>query len=351
MPKTQLERVLERQRRELIKLDNEGAAEMVAAWKDLNRYLQDQLDQLLKAIAANPRALNRATLRRFGRYQQLLADVERASLRFAEQATLTIKDSQVRALSLVDSHTREATFEALGGRYAPEIAIASVQGQFGRLPAGAYMRLVGNASDGNPLGALLRKIAPKAKDEAANVLTRGIAQGHNPRQIAKAFKLQTGVTYTRAETISRTEVIRAYREAALETYRSSPVVTEWVWVATLDTRTCFACAQMSGTIHSMSEMLDGHPRCRCSMAPRTKSWADLGYKDLKDTRPQIPLGSDWFNGLAESAQRAMLGPSKFDALKSGQIKPQDLIQRPRNRTWGTMRREASLKEALVAAKR
>jgi SPP1 gp7 family putative phage head morphogenesis protein len=346
---TQLERVLARQRKELIKIDNEGAAEIVSAWRDLNKYLNQQLQLLLDEIGAKGK-ISKAELRRMVRYQQLLKDVERESLKFADAATKTIKDSQVRALSLVNAHTREATIESLGGRAIPEIAVATVQSQFGRLPAQAYMQLVGNASDGKPLGELLKKIAPKAKREAADVLTRGIAQGHNPRKIARAFKSATGVSYTRAETISRTEVIRAYREAALETYRTSPIVTEWVWVAALDTRTCFACAQMSGTVHPMSESLNGHPRCRCAMAPKTKTWEELGFKGIPDTNPKIPSGREWFDRLSEQDKVSMLGQGKYDALKSGQVTHKDLVAKPRNRTWGPMVRNASLNEARAASK-
>lgn len=349
MSPASLERALARHRKELLKIDNEGAAEIVSAWRDLNRYLQQQLELLLAEIEATPGPMSKAKLRRMLRFQQLLRDVERESLKFADQATKTIKDSQIRAISLVDAHTRELTREAMGGRLMPEIAVATVEAQLGRLPAQAFMQLVGNASDGKPLGDLLKKIAPKAKKEAADVLTRGIAQGQNPRKIARAFRDVTGVTYTRAETISRTEVLRAYRQASLETYRSSPVVTEWVWVAALDVRTCFACAQMSGTVHPMTESLDGHPRCRCSMAPRTKSWDELGFSGIKDTRPNIPLGADWFNKLPEADKKSILGPAKYNALKANEIKPEHLVTRPRNRTWGSMRRTATLKEARAAS--
>lgn len=622
MSPASLERLLAKQRKELIKIDNEGAAEIVDAWRELNKYLQEQLKLLLAEIEATPGPMNRAKLRRMLRYQRLLEDVERESLRFADKATKVIKDSQVRALSLVDAHTRDMTREAMGGKFIPEVAIATVESSFGRLPAQAFMQLVGNASDGKPLGDLLNKIAPKAKKEAADVLTRGIAQGHNPRKIARAFRRATGVSYTRAETISRTEVIRAYREATLETYRTSPVVTEWVWVAALDVRTCFACAQMSGTVHPMSESLNGHPRCfpsgtivsgprntgstsrwfdgdvvkidlrsgnsltstpnhpilttkgwvaagllhegcnvisggsderiptgidpddhqvpariedvaaatgsalgvttrsvptapedfhgdgagskvsvvrtnrllrngtdaalgkpkvqqlfarpdvgmlalaslsnlaallegllgpphsgmgsigiapillgaacghhqsvgigavsdtdaslaqdatddtaaypvptsesilgltgdvgtdeivgirkvnfagmvhnletpsgwyiangivvhncRCSMAPKTKTWEELGFKGIPDTNPKFPSGKDWFNNLSDAQQRQMLGPGKLDALKSGAVSAKDLVATPHNRTWGPMVRNSSLKEARAAAKK
>lgn len=351
MSPASLERLLAKQRKELIKIDNEGAAEIVDAWRDLNKYLQQQLKLLLAEIEATPGPMSKAKLRRMLRYQQLLRDVERESLKFADKATRVIKDSQVRALSLVDAHTRDLTRESMGGKYIPEVAIATVESSFGRLPAQAYMKLIGNASDGKPLGDLLNKIAPKAKKEAADVLTRGIAQGHNPRKIARAFKNATGVSYTRAETISRTEVIRAYREATLETYRTSPVVTEWVWVAALDVRTCFACAQMSGTVHPMSESLDGHPRCRCAMSPKTKTWEELGFKGIPDTNPKIPSGSDWFKNLTQAEKRNVLGPQKLDLLNSGKVTPQDLIARPTNKTWGSMRRTATAKEAQAAHKR
>jgi hypothetical protein len=102
---------------------------------------------------------------------------------------------------------------------------------------------------------------------------------------------------------------------------------------------------MSGTVHTNAESLDGHPNCRCSAIPKTMSWEELGFDGIPDSSYRPPLGESWFDSLDDAAQRTMLGPQKFDALKAGEIAKKDLIARPRSKDWGTMRRNASLKEA------
>lgn len=339
---SRVERELARQRKELIKLERRVDAYLVGEYRNLYGFISDRLDGLIQLIeqADDPKT---SWLVRQWQYQQLLDDIERETARFAFFATRQITQGQRELVATTDDDAIKL-IEAIKQPQTPA-QVAAIQTAFRTLNPASFDRLVGNASNGKPLSNLLLRIAPKAKRQAERVLTRGMAQGLNPREVGRQLRDVTGQTLTRTQTIARTEMIRANREASLDAFRQSQVTNGWYWHAQLDQRTCFACAMMSGTAHTNAEHLDGHPNCRCDMIPKTLTWEELGFTGVPDSSYRPPLGEKWFDGLTEAQQRGMLGPTKYDALKNGELAKRDLIARPRSKEWGTMRRNASFKEA------
>lgn len=253
-----VERELARQRRELLKLERRVDAYLVGEYRNLYRHINTRLTELVELIEAaeNPKT---SWLVRQWQYQQLLNDIERETMRFAFYATRQITEGQRQLVGTADEEALKL-IEAIKRPTTPA-QTAAIQTAFRTLNPEAFNRLVGNASNGKPLSNLLLRIAPKAKRKAERVLTRGIAQGKNPKVVGRELMALTDETLARTQTISRTEMLRANRQATLETYRQSQVVNGWYWHAQLDTRTCFACAMMSGTTHTNAEHLDGHPNC------------------------------------------------------------------------------------------
>jgi len=185
-----------------------------------------------------------------------------------------------------------------------------------------------------------------ATAEARRVLTRGVATGKSTDWMARRLAQALDVPRWRAETIARTEVQRVYREVTrAEFLAQADTLAGWVWTAALDARTCPACMVMHGTLHPLSATLDGHPRCRCAMVPKAKSWADLGIEGLDDLDDDgTETGADWFARQPEATQAAILGPAKYRAWRAGEIALDDLVARTEDPAWGTMRRERSLRE-------
>src|SRR5205814_398826 len=148
-------------------------------------------------------------------------------------------------------------------------------------------------------------------------VTTGKSQDWMTRQVTRTM----AVSHSRAVTIMRTESLRVYREAARQTYEANPdVIRSWTWHAHLDRACCIACVVMDGTEHPCTVTLDGHPRCRCAMVPRTVSWEDLGFTGLADTRPEVRLGASWLADQPASVQIAYMGPAKYAAWKVGTIR-------------------------------
>lgn len=315
--------------------------QLLAAWERTYEAVRAEYQALLDGIAqahADGRPVSPAWL-----YQEeRLANAEAAAqaevaryAREAQNATLSAEDAAVRA---------SARHHAALGEEA--LSQANLAASFVQVNPDNLKHLVGILADGSPLADLFASMARDVAEQARDALLRGIALGKGPAWMARQVAPALDMPRHRAVTIMRTETQRVYREAARETYDANADVLEgWVWTATLTSRTCAACIAMHGTIHPVTEHLDGHPRCRCAMVPRTKSWADLGMDpSLDDRRPQVESGTDWLEAQPIRTQKAILGQGKWAQWKGGQITLDDVVARTHDRDWGTMRRERSLVE-------
>lgn len=121
---------------------------------------------------------------------------------------------------------------------------------------------------------LFAKMDSQTVDLVRKRLLLGVSLGENPRQIAADLANALKMPLNRALTIARTESINAYRNAALDTYRTnSDVVQGWTWSAAAGA--CRFCASMDGTHHDLGEDMNSHPNCRCAALPDTVSYNDI----------------------------------------------------------------------------
>lgn len=246
----------------------------------------------------------------------------------------------------------------LGQESAQEMLRATVppgiSWHFGIPSQAAIAELVGATQAGSPLADLFQGFGREAADGAAKALIRGVTLGINPRQIARDVQRELGTSRARALTISRTEMIRCYRSAALENYRANDdVCSGWIWMCSLLPKSCAACVAMHGTRHSLEEELNDHPNGSCAPVPETKPWADIlgplgiDTSGIEETGIELESGSAWLDKQGESVQRAILG-AKYDGWSNGDFSLSDVVGYDHDKDWGSSIKEKPLKDLVNA---
>lgn len=141
----------------------------------------------------------------------------------------------------------------------------------------------------------LQTVAEEAAPVVADVLSEGLAEGINPRDMADRLvdEIET-IQKTRAEVLARTEVINSYADATLDRYDRADVGGVSVsgeFATADDQRVCPICEAIEGTVYATDEMREAtfnydadddeadslggeypvkppvHPQCRCAILP------------------------------------------------------------------------------------
>lgn len=207
---------------------------------------------------------------------------------------------------------------------------------FARVDARALAAIVQRVTE--RITAKAYALSPAGQAAIRRELLRALPVGDNPRVTARRIVTRTEDTFngglTRALTIARTETLDAHRAASREADRArADVLQGWQWVASLGPRTCPACIGMHGSVHDLETPgPQGHPNCRCSRVPATKSWADLGF-DVPEPPSLLPDAQAWFEGLDVDTQRSILGPTRFEAWLAGEFPLSAWAVRRDNPDW------------------
>lgn len=296
-------------------LDTEQRALVAAwarAWDLVAEQWQTAVDDIAATVAAG-RAPTQTEILNLTRARNALAAT-------IEQIDQVAADMGIRLnTTAVDVVTRTATAEAemIASQWPVQVNAA----RFDRVNPQALDAIVQRTT--TQITAASRDLAPDAYRRVMVELTRAIPAGLSPRDAAA--RMLGGVESSfngglpRALTIARTEILDAYRAAAYQQHTANDdVLAGWVWTAKLDLDTCPACIAMHGTVHPLTEQGPlGHPNCRCARTPKTRSWAELGFDGMTEPADLIGTGEEWFWGLGEPDQLAIMGGARLDALRSG----------------------------------
>lgn len=343
---SQIETAAVRFRRALLEHDAAAQRQIITAYGQAWRRIETTLATLTAQIDAARQAgetVSASWLQRQAHWRALEAQILAEVMSIARMAGGAISTEQAAVVGLAQEHA-EALVQASMGTPPPGVTLA-----FARLPTSAIAELVGVLQDGSPLTDLLLRLGPDAADSVRRALVTGLATGENPRQIARRSRAAFGGNQVRAMTVARTEVLRAYRESARQTFLANrDVVTALRWWSARDRRTCVLCWARHGSLHRLDEPISFHVRCRCVVLPVTKTWRDLGY-DVPEPPTDTQSGAEAFADLPAAQQRAILGPAKYAAYRAGAFDLEDLIAVRRSRKWGRTDYEKSL-SAIVGAK-
>ena len=94
----------------------------------------------------------------------------------------------------------------------------------------------------------LRKHGERFAETAAATVAQGLAEGRPTDAMVQDLRSRLGVVKSRAETIARTESLRAYNDAS-NTYYAAQGIELVMYYATADDRSCPICSPRAGQIY------------------------------------------------------------------------------------------------------
>ena len=218
----------------------------------LNRVLDQSFNRLvrrsrihMRAGYADPASRNLALLQEF---RQLVPAFRPDRTDAYDRVLRTLLgEASTRGLEVADELT---------GRMAPSRPRIDVS-----IPLDATVAAAAQAK------GYLVKHGTEFAQRAAAVVASGVAEGRPTDAMVQDMRLRLGVVKSRAETIVRTEALRAYNDAS-NTYYATQGIDLCMWYATADDRSCDICAPRAGHIYKRQEVkVPCHPRCRCYLAP------------------------------------------------------------------------------------
>ena len=316
------ERTVRRFRRDLLAAEQGTRNDLAAAYRDANR-----------AIAARLQRMPEDETFRQLRLLELQRQIEAELARLTDEGATMIADGQRRM-------TRLGPEQAAGlvQAQAPELGVS-----FTQLPRAAFETIVGASGDGTPLRGVLSRYGAVAASEATQTLRNAIAEGWGPRETARRLRKILGVAQWQAETLARSEQLRAYRESTLMTYQNSGgLVTHYQRLAALDARTCPVCLSLHLTTYRADEAMPTHPNDRCTMVPVLRG---------REAPPLGETGQQWFDRQSPVVQRQILGKGKAELYSAGDLQLADLVVTWFDETWGPQVGEIPLRELVGRGRR
>lgn len=146
---------------------------------------------------------------------------------------------------------------------------------------------------------------------SAEVIAQGIAEGRSNDLITQDLKRKLRLTKVRAETIVRTESLRAHNEASRNYYAQNGIDLV-MYFATSDDRTCPVCSSQAGNVFKRNAVtVPRHPRCRCYLAPYSDDVFDI---DPKYDRMRKEHRSEVLRYARSKGVDLSYGPASFETF-------------------------------------
>ena len=323
-------------RGELLRLDEQAQQTLNQTWLALEQRLYRELIDLLTDIEARG-IRSPSQLYQLQRFQTLLQQIDSELLIFNERAARDLESRQqaqqraafLASLSWVQRRARE-----LGIPYNDAVGVT-----FDRMNPLAVEAMLGILADGSPLRQVLNEVSLTTTAAIASLMVQGVAQGEHPMALArKLIDLGLATNLQRVQSIMRTELLRASREASLEGYRRSGVVVGYQRMSALSLRSCIGCIVTHGRKYPLSVPFEEHPNGRCYPVP-VLDWTE-------DLDPQLD-GQEWFDNLPPADQRRIMPPGALDLYNAGRVDWGQLATRRVDPVWGNSIRPTTLGDLLL----
>ena len=177
-------------------------------------------------------------------------------------------------------------------------------------------------------------------DELSTILTNGIIQGINPREMTSRLTERFQVSESDAERLLRTEMARVQTETQRQSFQMAGF--EYYVFISLEGRACPVCAALdTGEPIPLEDFMPGetappvHPNCRCSVA---------AWMDREQMEKELGFALDEEEDEALTEQIALL--NKYRTVTNMMLtgSAEDLTR------WQTLSGQTGLNEAAVRAR-
>lgn len=313
---------------------DEHEALLIAAFADVLRVTRQEAEAIASAMiqaAEDGRSVSGLTVRN----ERVLRGL-RAIREAIEQAVTTslagVPVTVSRQAQAASDGARDMIASQLTGTRRAELQAAVVAASPAQVTAIVERTTQRIVSQSMPLGVEAERVMRRE-------IRRGIAVGENPRAVARrlvrSLEDASDLALSRAMTIARTEQIDAHRTAAKAAEEANAdVLAGWEWQAHADERLCPACLSMHGTRYDTDVPGPlGHPNCRCSRVPVTKTWAELGFPGMRERKPAGETREDILDGMSDEDMRQLLGARGYTAWKAGNYPPEKWAVRRSAAGW------------------
>lgn len=302
---------------------------LVSRWARAWQEIADEWDQAVTQITAARSAGEPLTPTQILRLER-----SQNALRVTAEKLSELTDDMGAVLSgparQIVADTIAQTAEVLDSQLPPGMSAS-----FTRVDSSAVQAIVERTL--SQITSLAEPLSNSAYAAVQTSLIRAVPSGWSPDQAAREMLKRTQGAFngglSRALTIARTELADAHHTAgqAFE-QANADVMAGWTWVATLSSRTCIACLSMHGTEHATSEQMLSHQNCRCTRAPRSKTWREMGF-DIDEPPSLLPEAEAWFQDLPEAEQIDIMGPKRWLLYQQGDATWADMNTIRHNDGW------------------
>lgn len=248
------------------------------------------------------------------RARAIAGKVETEIRRIMERLSTSLTAAEEETIRLGFLAARQLVQTALPADIPPDLA-ARV-GESWQTPPIAAARQAIAAQSGGPLRNLFDAMGRDAGQRARTRIVQGILAGSPPSVVGNAIRETTGIAGSRAQTIARTETLRAYRESSRLAWQQNGVVMRYKRLAAHSNRTCVMCLALDGKVQETDELLAVHPNDRCAVVPIV-DLSDFGIASDTEAESSRETGAAWFARQDAATQRAILGPGGYSRYQQG----------------------------------
>lgn len=316
----------------LARQDAAAMARIIGVYKAMYNRITPLIQALADVVASG--TYTAAQVRRLSAYIRLQEALQRELGDFVGYLRTDLQPMALSAAQMGEMDAYKILKFLVGDR---EI----IRVPFDRIPIEAIYQMLTFLDPAGALYKRLEQLAPFHAEAVGQAILDAIGMGVNPRQTARlimsAAEQAFGGGLVDALRTARTAQLWSYRAATKANYAANAdIITGWTWVSQLDDLVCEACLAENGTRHDISETLDGHYNCRCSMIPEV----------MGESPVEIQSGEDWFGEQDEATQRQIMGDTKWEAWNAGKFEFSAMAQQVPNDTYGTMRTVTPLKDLI-----